>query len=184
MLKKSFVLKKETYILDEVELKKTNLIGSLELDIKETPEDKINNLVTNLVNGIKKIDFRKGVISEIDQISRMKAPDMQKQTDSVSMFAGAGDNISLGKDQYATAKRKLRKTISFKEKFPKILLSRLGGKFFFVDLQIPKEKYYHFLEYCNPLDIEVLYKKGKILEIIKILQQESITYLKVVNLHK
>ena len=184
MLKKSFVLKKETYILDEVELKKTNLIGSLELDIKETPEDKINNLVTNLVNGIKKIDFRKGVISEIDQISRMKAPDMQKQTDPVSMFAGAGDNISLGKDQYATAKRKLRKTISFKEKFPEILLSRLGGKFFFVDLQIPKEKYYHFLEYCNPLDIEVLYKKGKILEIIKILQQESITYLKVVNLHK
>ena len=184
MLKKSFVLKKETYILDEVELKKTNLIGSLELDVKETPDDKINNLVTDLVNGIKKIDFRKDVVSNIDQIDRMKAPNMQKQTDPVSKFAGAGANISFGKDQYAEAKRELRKKIIFKENFPKMLLSRFGGKFFFVDLQIPKEKYYHFLEYCNPLDIEELYKSGKILELIKILQQESKTYLKVINLHE
>ena len=57
-------------------------------------------MVTDLVNGIKKIDFRKDVVSKIDQIDKMKAPDMQKQTDPVSKFAGAGANISFGKDQY------------------------------------------------------------------------------------
>jgi hypothetical protein len=43
------------------------------------------------------------------------------------------------------------------------------------------EKYFHFLEYCNPLGIENLHKEGKNLELIKILRTESISYLKIIK---
>ena len=79
-------------------------------------------------------------------------------------------------------KRRLREEIKYKENFPEMLISEFGEKFFFVDLKIPKEKYHHFLAYCNPLAIENLYKKGNILEVIKIIRQESESYLKVINL--
>jgi hypothetical protein len=57
----------------------------------------------------------------------------------------------------------------------------LGEDFFFIQLKIPKERYYHFLEYCNPLGIEKKYKNGEILEVIEILKNESSNYLKIIN---
>ena len=47
-------------------------------------------------------------------------------------------------------------------------------------LKIPKEKYFHFLEYCNPLGVEDLYKTNK-LKVITILKKESKTYLAILS---
>ncbi|WBX72286.1 carboxypeptidase-like regulatory domain-containing protein [Tenacibaculum retecalamus] len=182
MFKNNIYLEKETLELDEIILKKHNLEGVLSIDIKQTPENKINKIVANLVNGIKNIDFEKITTNKIDVIDRSKAPDMQKQTDPTAKFAGVGGGFSEGIDQHAAEKRRLRKEIKYKENFPEMLISEFGEKFFFVDLKIPKEKYHHFLAYCNPLAIENLYKKGNILEVIKIIRQESESYLKVINL--
>ena len=75
----------------------------------------------------------------------------------------------------------LIRELKFKESFPTKIFLDLGAKFFLVDLKIPPEKYYHFLEYCNPLGIENLYRQGKKLEVIKILRKESVTYLDIIN---
>jgi hypothetical protein len=71
--------------------------------------------------------------------------------------------------------------LAFKKAFPFKILSELGEKFFFDDLKIPIEKYFHFLEYCNPLGIEKLHKEGELLEIIKILRTESVSYLIIIE---
>ena len=51
--------------------------------------------------------------------------------------------------------------------------------FFENNLGIPPEKYYNFLEYCNPLGIEDLYRQNRKMEMILILKRESITYLEI-----
>jgi hypothetical protein len=59
-----------------------------------------------------------------------------------------------------------------------------GEQFFFVKLKIPKEKYFHFLEYCAPLNIETLYKEEKFLDLLKILLKESKSYLLLLENNK
>ena len=173
-------LEKEIYELDEIILNEHNLFGTLIRDMKQTPED-IAVVKSKGAFDFSMINFDQTVINTIDEIDNSKAPDMQKETDPVAKFAGVGGGFSLGVDGYAAEKRRIRKEIKFKENFPKMLISEFGEKFFFKDLRIPKEKYYHFLEYCNPLNIEGLYNDGKTLEMLKILQQESKSYLKIIN---
>ena len=181
LFKNDIILEKEIYELDEVVIKKHNLFGVLIRDMKQTPED-IAIVKSKSAFDFSNIDFEKAVINTIDEIDRSKAPNMQKQTDPTAKFAGVGSSFSEDIDQYAAEKRRLRKEINFKENFPKMLISEFGEKFFFNDLKIPREKYHHFLEYCNSLNIEELYKDGKVLEMLKILQQESKSYLKIINL--
>jgi hypothetical protein len=86
--------------------------------------------------------------------------------------------VSIGiPDNSLKKKRANRKKIKFKEQFPEKLKKLFGEHFFFVQLKIPKENYYHFLAYCNPLGIEELYKNKKQLEILKILLKESKSFL-------
>ena len=106
MFKNNIYLEKETLELDEIILKTHNLEGVLSIDIKQTPENKINKIVANLVNGIKNIDFEKITTNKIDVIDRSKAPDMQKQTDPTAKFAGVGGGFSEGIDQHAAEKKK------------------------------------------------------------------------------
>ena len=75
----------------------------------------------------------------------------------------------------------LRKKLARKKEFPYKVLSELGEQFFFKKLKIPVDRYFHFLEYCNPLGIENLHKEGKLLELIKIFEKESIPYLKIIK---
>lgn len=180
LLENNIELEKTTIELDEVILKKHNLFGILTRDLKQTPED-IAIAKSKGALDFSNIDFEKKVIEPIDVTNRSKAPDMTLVTDPTAKFAGVGGSMSSGLDKYSQELKRKRKEISYKERFPKLLLSEFGANFFYEKLKIPKESYYHFLEYCNPLGIEELYKKGKVLEVIKILQQESSNYLKLKN---
>jgi hypothetical protein len=95
-------------------------------------------------------------------------------------MAGAGA-IAIIPFKYSEKLWALRKKLEQKKQFPYKILSELGDKFFFDELKIPIDNYFHFLEYCNPLGIEELHKKGRNLEIIKILKTESKTYLKLIK---
>ena len=127
------------------------------------------------------IDFSEKVILDIDEVDRSKPPSMIKTTDPTAKFAGVGGGFSSGLDKYSQQLKRTRKTIQFKESFPKMLLSEFGEHFFYKELNIPKDKYLLFLEYCNPLGIEKLYKQKQLLKVIAILQQESKSYLKVIS---
>ena len=102
------------------------------------------------------------------------------ETDPTARFAGAGGTAVI---PFKGSERlwALRKKLAQKKAFPYKILSELGDKFFFDTLKIPIDKYFHFLEYCNPLGIENLHKEGKLLEVIKILRRESISYHKIIK---
>ncbi|MGG8494938.1 carboxypeptidase-like regulatory domain-containing protein [Tenacibaculum sp. TC6] len=175
-----FYLEKTTYTLDEVQLKKHNLSGSLSSDLRQTPKDRKEEALKQTMD-FSNVDMT--VVEDDDYIDEKVRPHVVN-TDPTRLFVGAGTakNIPFG---YSKRLWALRKELAFKKGMPTKLMAELGEKFFFEDLKIPPERYYHFLEYCNPLGIENLYKKGKKLEIIKILQQESKSYLKIIkNIHE
>ena len=96
------------------------------------------------------------------------------------MFAGAGAG-SVIPFKYSERLWALRKDLEFRKNFPKMLLSEFGEPFFENDLKIPTEKYYNFLEYCNPLGIESLFKQNRKIELINVLKKESVSYLLFLN---
>ena len=160
--------------LEEVEIKK-KMKGHLLFDRISTRKDTIGDLMKNLVNGIMSIPFNKIMEMSIGKNERH----LQKPTVTPGLlpgFKGVGGSATI---PYADLKKKRadRKFINFKERFPENLKKLFGEHFFFEGLKISKENYHHFLEYCNPLGIEELYKSEKHLDILKILLKESKSYL-------
>lgn len=170
------VLKSNTYTLDEFELKRHNLSGRLGIDLKEVPKNEKDSLLRAVMD-FSKINMNSP--QDEDYIDKRVRPQVVN-TDPNSRFVGVGTAASIP-FKYSEKLWALRKELAFKKAFPYKILSELGDKFFFDDLKIPIDNYFHFLEYCNSLEIERLYKQGKLLEVIKILQTESITYLKIIK---
>lgn len=169
------VLKAATYTLKEFELKRHNLMGRLGIDSKSVPRNKQDSILRNVMN-FSNIDFSQKDF-EIDAIDKAKPPIVNTMAGAIPMIgAGAAASIPFKGSEKLWA---LRKNLAQKKAFPYKILSELGEKFFFDELKIPIDKYFHFLEYCNPLAIERLHKEGKLLEVIKILRTESISYHKI-----
>ena len=167
-------LTNSTYELDEVVLKTNDLDGFLSLDLKKTPEDKRAEALK------KTIDFSNVNMKAVyngDYIDQRVRPPMNN-VDPTAMFAGAGGGVSIPV-KFSERLWALRRDLDFKTNFPKKILSEFGEPFFENDLGIPPEKYYNFLEYCNPLGIEDLYRQNRKMEMILIVKRESITYLKI-----
>lgn len=170
-------LKSNIYVLDEFDLKRHNLTGRLGIDSKSVPIDKKEEKLRKVLD-FSMIDFTKKNPT-IDDNIRAKAPIINTVANSFEgISAGASATIPFKHSERLWA---LRKKLAQKKAFPYKILSELGEKFFFDKLKIPTENYFHFLEYCNPLGIEDLHNNGKLLEIIKILQAESISYLKIIK---
>jgi hypothetical protein len=170
------LLKSNIYILDTFELKRHDLSGRLGIDTKAVPNNKKDSLL-NKVMDFSNVDFK-----QKDQTidANIKAKPPINNTDPNRKFAGAGATANIP-FKYSERLWALRRELALKKAFPYRILSELGEKFFFDELRIPIEKYFHFLEYCNPLGIEDLHKEGKLLEIIKILRTEGVSYLKIIK---
>lgn len=172
-------LKRKTYVLDEIVLKKHNLTGSLTSDRKQTPENKKEKALKNTMD-FSDVDMSAPVAD--DHIDKNVRPHMVRTDPNSAFGMGAGTKFVMP-FKYSARLWALRRQVSYQKKFPELLLEEFGEKFFFTDLKIPKEKYHHFLEFCNPLGIEDLYLQQKKLEVIKILKQESVAYHKILKEH-
>ncbi|WP_299134017.1 carboxypeptidase-like regulatory domain-containing protein [uncultured Tenacibaculum sp.] len=172
----TFFIKKIAYTLNEVEIKKHNLQGSITSDIRKTPEDKREEALRKTMD-FSKVDM--SVVEPNDHIDERVRPHIVN-TDPTANFEGVGATAII---PFGYSKRlwALRKELAIKKGMPAKLLAELGEKYFFEELQIPPERYYHFLEYCNPLGIEQLHKEGETLKIIKILTTEHIKYLEIIK---
>lgn len=164
--------------LEEVVLKK-KLTGVLGVDLKGTSKDTIGDLMKDLVTKIKNISTKdlKEIPIGNDELH------LQKPTVTPGLlpsFKGAGGSATIP-DFALIRKRALKKKLAYRKRFPSLIKSELGEFFFFSQLKIPKDNLHHFLEYCNPLGIEDLYKQHKLLEVITILRKESISYLKLIE---
>jgi hypothetical protein len=172
-------LTSSTYELDEVVLKTNDLDGFLSLDLKKTPEDKRAEALKKTMN-FSNVNMK--AIYNGDYIDQRVRPPMNN-VDPTAMFAGAGGGVSIPV-KFSERLWALRRNLDFKTNFPKKLLSEFGEPFFENDLGIPPEKYYNFLEYCNPLGIEDLYRQNRKMEMIGILKRESVTYLEIIKNNK
>ena len=172
----NIVLTLNTFQLDEFELKRHNLSGRLGIDSKAVPIDRKKKALNSALD-FSNVDFSKKDLS-IDENIRAKPP--INNVDPTAAFAGVGGSAFI---PFKDSERlwALRRKLDQKKAFPYKILSELGEKFFFDQLKIPIDKYFHFLEYCNPLGIEDLHKNGKLLEVIKILRTESISYLIIIK---
>lgn len=167
------ILIDRTYQLDEVVIK-NNLIGSLTIDSKKSPVDQKKEALKKTMD-FSKVDMNAKV--EDDHIDKKVRPPINN-TDPNASFAGASAKVYIS-FKYSARLWALRRSIDFKQAFPIELKYVLGDEFFHDELKIPEDKYYHFLEYCNPLGIEQMYKSGKVLEVISLLKKESISYLQI-----
>ncbi|WP_298946901.1 carboxypeptidase-like regulatory domain-containing protein [uncultured Polaribacter sp.] len=168
-------LKYRTIVLDSIVLKKHNLSGRLGIDTKDVPFNKKDSLLREVMN-LSDVDMN--VVGPIDEIDKAKPP--LNNTDPTVNFAGAGASVTMA-FKHSERLWALRKELARKKDFPYKIMSELGEKFFFEQLKIPVENYFHFLEYCNPLGIEKLHKEDKVLDIIKVFRRESKTYLEVIK---
>ena len=163
-----------TYVLEEFELKRNHLMGRLSVDVNAVPTNKKDSLLRNVMD-FSNVNMKKAEAD--DYIDKRVRPQIVN-TDPNSKFVGAGAAIVMPFKDHESI---LRKKLARQKAIPYKILSELGEQFFFDELKIPKDNYFHFLEYCNPLGIEDLHKENKTLELIKIFQKESKTYLKIIK---
>ena len=168
-------LKSNTYVLDEFELKKHNLTGRLGIDLKDVPTNRRDSILRDVMD-FSKVNMK--IVEGDDYIDKRVRPQVVNTVSN--SFAGAGASVSMP-FKHSERLWALRTKVARQKAFPYKIFSELGEKFFFEKLKIPVDNYFHFLEYCNPLGIEELHKENKILELIKIFQKESVTYLKIIK---
>lgn len=174
-MSKDVYLTRNAIALEEVVIKNTYLQGILSLDKNKTPEDRRANALKNNLDLSK---FNMNAHFPEDHISsKVKPP--QRNVDPTAMFAGVGASAYF-KFKHSEKLWALRRKLDYQALFPYLIKEELGENFFFNELKIPKEKYFHFLEYCNPLGVEDLYKTNK-LKVITILKKESKTYLALLS---
>lgn len=180
--KKTFAFKKvtiflaiQTTLLDEFELRKHNLSGFLGIDSKKTPKNLQALLLANTMN-FSKVNWN--TRTNDDYIDNHVRPPIVNTVPN--SFSGVGGRISIP-FKYSEKLWALRREIALKKAIPSKILTEFGEDFFFQKLQIPRENYHHFLEYCNPLGIEKLYANGQTLEVLIILQEQSKSYLEIIK---
>lgn len=168
----------KTVELDEFDLKRHDLDGYLSLDTKKTPEDR-KAKVLNQVMDFSNVDMNVRYDGDfIDQNVRPPVAVTDPTANFVGMGAGGAAYFAFKNSEKLWA---LRRHVDFKKQFPKLLISEFGETFFQDMLNIPNDKLYNFLEYCNPLGIENLYKNNKKIELINILRKESKSYLALLS---
>lgn len=169
-------LRRKTYELDEVVVKNHNLKGVVDIDYKKTPKDRRAEAL-RMTMDFSNIDMT--IVEPDDHIDKKVRPPIVN-TDPNMNFFGAGAAIGFA-FKHSERLWALRRKLARKASFPGKLLNELGEDFFFKELKIPVERYYHFLDYCSFKNIEELHKDGRIIEVIKILQEEQKEYLKIIQ---
>ena len=173
-LQLNIYLLNQTNQLEEVFVK-MKLDGILGFDLHKKPVDRRAKALRKIMD-FSKVDME--IVEKDDYIDKRVRPQIV-QVDPVGNF---GAKVSIGIPfKHSERMWALRRNLEFRKRFPTELKTLLGEKFFFKQLKIPKDKFHHFLEYCNPLGIENLYKTHKILEVIKILRAESKSYLNLIK---
>lgn len=175
--KLNVALEKKTYVLDEITLKKHDLTGSLITDRKKVPKDSIAAVGRSISQSI--IELAENVTGfdekTAEETSTIGA--IHRKTDPTRKFKGFGTSVGLGSGN--KAKLRLKKITSNKFTSKKVI--NVIGEEFFIKLKIPKEQIYNYIDYCKEFNIRQLYESGKILQLIKLLEEKSVTFLKTLK---
>ncbi len=170
------------YLLDEVEVKKHNLFGTLERDFTQTPED-IAYVKSKNALDFSKIDFNKPVQYKEDDISRSKV-DVIRMVDPTRKFEGANIffftaflNPSFYKKKVIRLKERIAKE-NFEDQLPDKIISLIGKHNLITIYKIPEDKIYLFINYAIDKKVKELVKKDKVLLLIEDIKDKSERFLK------
>ncbi len=145
------------------------ITGDLALDSKNTPKDKTPK--SNFK--ISKAEIR-AFSFKYSAPDYTKPPNAELFTNPIQMY-GVGGGGSVPDKRYEKLK-KFKKLLHQKKDFPTKIVETLGLPFFINELKIPKDKINHFLAYCEYKNIIEKFYNHQLLDVIKILQDESKTY--------
>lgn len=163
-----------TNILEEAIIKK-KLRGVLTLDRRDKEKDTIPKIDKDYYNFSKMNVSIKTPLFKPLESEKLADPTMNNAPITIIKVKFGGSSKK---------KQARRNEINFMKNFPHQLKDVFGENFFFVKLKIPKERYFHFLQYCSPLGIEELHKDQKHLEVLKILLKQSKSYLLLLENNK
>ena len=151
-------------VLDEVFL--NDLTGDLDFDIKNKPKDTIPEHSFKYDSSqLKQNLFSSTYVQEESR------PDARKMTDP-TYGGGVGGSVSIPNFQLI-AELKLKRELAQKKKFPEKIKKEFGIDYFTNNLNIPVEKINEFISFCEHRNIVKKYYSNKVLEVIKILKEES-----------
>lgn len=171
--KLNVVLKNKTYVLDEVVLKNHDLTGNLLIDRKKAPgKDTIAKITENMEDLI--VDLASKSTQRIDPAERGTAKTTLRNTDPTRSFKGVGGAISLGSKK--RKKEKLRK-ITSNTFTTKNVIDKVGIDLF-IQLKIPEEQIYNFVDFCKKFKIQQLFQQQKFLEMTEVFKEKSTLFLK------
>ena len=178
--KLNLILKNKNYVLNEITVKKHNLIGDLRTDRKKVPLDTIaikGKKLSNIIDNISK-ESQKGILNTRSVKHSKLAKKSMRNTDPTRSFDGANlMGIVNGIINLIPKKKKNRLS---KKEINEVLKNKLltdFGSDFFEELKIPRSQIIPFLEYCKQFNIEDLYMENKRLDIIKLLEDKSHIYM-------
>lgn len=178
--KLNLILKNKNYVLNEITVKKHNLIGDLRTDRKKVPIDTIalkGKKMSNIIDNISK-ESQKGILNTQSVKHSKLAEKSMRNADPTRSFNGANlMGIVNGIINLIPKKKKNRRS---KKEINEVLKNKIltdFGSDFFEELKIPRSQIIPFIEYCKQFNIEDLYKENKRLDIIKLLEDKSHIYL-------
>ncbi|CAM1369509.1 hypothetical protein [Tenacibaculum xiamenense] len=77
--------------------------------------------------------------------------------------------------------KKVKSSDAQSSAFADSLLKKFGNHFFFQELNIPKDKFYHFITFCSHSNVAELYDANRTLELLELLKKESELYHKSIK---
>ena len=177
--KLNLILKNKNYVLEEINVKKHDLIGDLRTDRKKVPKDTIaikGRKLSNILENISK-ESQKGILKKPIKKNSKLAETSMRNTDPSRAFNGANlMGIVNGIISLIPKKKKKLSKKEINELLKNKILTDFGSDFF-KELKIPNDQIKPFLYYCLQFNIEDLYTDNKRLDIIKLLEDESINFL-------
>ena len=177
--KLNLILKNKNYVLEEINVKKHDLIGDLRTDRKKVPKDTIaikGRKLSNILENISK-ESQKGILKKPIKKNSKLAETSMRNTDPSRAFNGANlMGIVNGIISLIPKKKKKLSKKEISELLKNKILTDFGSDFF-KELKIPNDQIKPFLDYCLQFNIEDLYTDNKRLDIIKLLEDESINFL-------
>ena len=178
--KLNLILKNKNYVLNEVTVKKHDLIGDLRIDRKKVPQDTIalkGRKLSNIIDNISK-ESRKGILKKPTKKHSKLAETSMRNTDPSRSFNGA-NLMGIVNGLFSLIPKKKKNKLSKKEskEFLKNKMLTDFGTSFFEELNIKNSQITSFLEYCMQFNVEKFYEENKRLDLIKLLEDESINFL-------
>lgn len=170
----NILLEIQEQVLEEIEVKKTQLIQSLSADSKKTPKNK-GKEKSQKATKFENVEATDNVI----MASTTEKSLNERNTDPALAFEG----LTLLKFSLFTSKdekrleQKIKKQV-FRNHLPERIINIVGKENFTSTLKIPKDQVLNFINYSIDKELENNVQREEHLKVIQKLKEKSILYLK------